>query len=154
MKKILLGILLLQVFSFPVLAQKRDFYIEIVPSRDVLEKGEIFTVTTSIMNVTQKEQRLCFWTCSYDENWSLEDSSKKIQFYGVNCEKNIVSCMTLKPLEKFEKELYLQVSDSAKKGKTTFKLAFIPCVSREECFETAKENQETFLSQEAKVRIK
>lgn len=154
MKKILLIILLLQIFIFPVSAQKRDFYIEIVPQKDVLTKGEIFTVTTSIMNVTQKEQRLCFWTCSYDENWSLEDPFKKFQFYGADCEKNIVSCITLKPLETFEKELYLQVSDSAKTGKATFKLAFIPCISREECFETAKENQETFFSQEVIVRIK
>jgi len=154
MKKILLIIFFLLVFIFPVAAQKRGFYIEIIPKKDVLRKGEIFTVTTSIMNVTQKEQRLCFWTCSYDENWLLEDPLKKIQFYGVNCEKNIVSCVSLKPFDRFEKELYLQVSDSAKKGKATFKLGFIPCVSREECFETAKEDQEKFLSQPATVRIK
>jgi len=154
MKKIFLGVLLLQVFIFPLSAQVRDFYIEIIPKKNVLQKGEIFTVITSIMNVTQEEQKLCFWTCSYDENWQLEDPSKKIQFYGSICEKNIVSCVTLKPLEKFEKELYLQVSDNAKEGKATFKLGFIPCLSREECFETAKEEQAKFLSQEATVKIK
>lgn len=154
MKKGLFIILFLLVITFAVSAQERDFYVEITPEKNVLEKGEIFTVTTSIMNVTQKEQRLCFWTCSYDENWLLDDSLKNFQFYGVNCDKNIVSCITLKPLEKFEKELELQVSDSAKRGKAAFKLGFVPCVSREECFETAKENQETFFSQEVIVRIK
>ncbi|MDD4183447.1 MAG: hypothetical protein PHT53_06475 [Candidatus Omnitrophica bacterium] len=154
MKKILLLIFLFQLFIFPALAQKRDFYIEIITKKDTVKRGEIFTVTTSIMNVTQKEQRLCFWTCSYDENWSLQAPLNKIQFYGANCEKNIVSCVTLKPFDRFEKELYLQVSDSAKRGKATFKLGFIPCVSREECFETAKEDQEKFLSQPATVRIK
>ncbi len=154
MKKILLIILLLLVFISPAAAQKRGFYIEIIPEKDALRKGEIFTVTTSIMNVTPKEQRLCFWTCSYSENWILEDSSGKINFYGVNCDKNAVSCAVLKPFERFEKELYFQVSETAKKGKVTFKLGFVPCVSREECFETAKEDQRAFMTQEATVRIK
>lgn len=154
MKKIFTVSLLLLVFIFPLFAQERDFYIEIIPSKDVLKKGEIFTVTTSIMNVTQKEQRLCFWSCSYDQNWTLYDILNKVQFYGVNCDKNVVSCVTLKPMEKFEKELYLQVSESAKKGKTSFKLGLVPCVSREECFETAKENQETFFSQEVIITVK
>lgn len=154
MKKNLFIILLLQIFLLPALAQERNFYIEIIPKENVLAKGEIFTVITSIMNVTGKEQRLCFWTCSYEENWQLEDSWAALHFYGTACDKNVVSCRTLKPFEKFDKELYLQVSDGAKKGKTAFKLGFIPCVSREECFETAKEAQEVFWSQQVIVRIK
>jgi len=154
MRKILLSILLFQLFALPALSQERDFYIEIFPKKDTLRKGEIFTVTTSIMNVTSKEERLCFWACSYSENWVLEDPSEKIHFYGVNCDKNAVSCAVLKPFERFEKELYFQVSETAKKGKVTFKLGFVPCVSREECFETAKEGQRAFMTQEATVRIK
>jgi len=144
MKKILFVILFLMLFVLPGLTQERDFYIEIIPKKTVLAKEEIFTVVTSIMNVTQKEQRLCSWSCSYDENWRLEDSSKKFHIYGVDCEKNVVSCIALRPLERFERELYLQVDPTAKKGEASFRLGFVPCISREECFETAKENQEIF----------
>ncbi|MFA5008632.1 MAG: hypothetical protein WC546_05370 [Candidatus Omnitrophota bacterium] len=154
MKKGLFLILVLSVIFFNALAQERDFYIEIIPKKTMLGKGEIFTAITSFMNVTQKEQKICSWTCSYDQNWLLEDSLNNFHLYGVNCEKNIVSCVTLKPFEKFEKELYLQVSDDAKKGKANFKLGFTPCVSREECFETGKESQQVFWSQETTVNIK
>ncbi|MDD4955048.1 MAG: hypothetical protein PHP17_03295 [Candidatus Omnitrophica bacterium] len=154
MKKFLFVLLLLQTFSFSLPAQERDFYIEIFPEKKVFKKGEIFTVKTSIMNVTPKEQRLCFWNCSYDQNWVLEDELKKVQLYGVACDKNVVSCITLLPMEKFEKELYLQVSDTAKRGKTSFKLGFMPCVSREECFETESANPEKFFSQEAVITIR
>jgi len=154
MKKISFIILLLTVFILPALTQERDFYIEIIPKKDTLAKDEIFTVVASIMNVTQKEQRICSWSCSYDENWQLKDSSEKFQLYRPNCEKNIVSCVTLQPFQRCEKELYLQVGSTAKKGKASFRLGFIPCVSREECFETAKENQKIFWGQEATVKIK
>ena len=154
MKNIFCMILLLSICFLSVSAQERDFYIEIIPNKNVLSRGEIFTVKTNIMNVTSKEQKLCFWNCSYDENWQLEDSSDNLHLYGTVCNKNFVSCITLKHLEKFEKELYLQISDSAKKGPAEIKLSFTPCVSREECFETAKENQEAFLSQQVTVNIK
>ncbi len=154
MKKILFIILFLALFVLPGLTQERDFYIEIIPKKNVLAKDEIFTVITNIMNVTQKEQRLCSWSCSYDENWQLEDSSKRFRVYGVDWEKNTVSCITLRPVERFEKELYLQVEPMAKKGNASFRLGFIPCISREDCFETTKENQQVFWSQEATIRIK
>ena len=154
MKKILLVILLLMAFILPALTQERDFYIEVISKKETLAKDEIFTVVASIMNVTQKEQRICSWSCSYDENWQLDGSFEKFQLYRPNCEKNIVSCVTLRPLERYDKELYLQVGSTAKKGKASFRLGFIPCVSREECFETAKENQKIFWSQEATVKIK
>ena len=75
------------------------------------------------------------------------------QFYGVNCDKNAVSCAVLKPFERFEKELYFQVSETAKKVKLL--LSLVLCLrEREECFETAKEDQRAFMTQEATVRIK
>ncbi|MCK9573431.1 MAG: hypothetical protein M0R20_03395 [Candidatus Omnitrophica bacterium] len=154
MKRGLFTILFLSLMLFTSTAQERDLYIEIISKKDTLAKDEIFTVVASIMNVTQKEQRICSWSCSYDENWQLKDSSEKFQLYRPNCEKNIVSCVTLQPFQRCEKELYLQVGSMAKKGKASFRLGFIPCVSREECFETAKENQKIFWSQEVTVKIK
>ncbi|MCK9614081.1 MAG: hypothetical protein M0R48_01100 [Candidatus Omnitrophica bacterium] len=154
MKRYLFIILFLSIGFFTTFAQERDFYIEITPSKNVLAKEEIFTVVASIMNVTMKEQRLCSWSCSYSENWQLEDSSGKVHMYATDCDKNIVSCITLRPLERLEKELYLQVDSAAKKGNASFRLDFIPCISREECFETAKENQQFFRSQQVTIRIK
>jgi hypothetical protein len=154
MKKILFLILFMSFIMGAVSAQQRDFYIEIFPKKESVRKGEIFTVVTSIMNATAKEQRICFWTCSYDQNWRLIDSSGNLTIYGTECDKNFVSCMSLQPFERLEKELYLQVFEEAKEGKVTFKLAFMPCISREECFETENENPETFLTQEVTVTIK
>jgi len=154
MKRYLFVILFLSIGFFTAFAQERDFYIEVIPKKNALAKEEIFTVVASIMNVTMKEQRLCSWSCSYNENWQLEDPSGKVHLYSPNCEMNIVSCITLRPLERLEKELYLQVDSTAKKGNVSFRLNFIPCISREECFETAKENQQFFRSQQVTIRIK
>jgi hypothetical protein len=102
--------------------------VEIKPASAIVKSGQEFSVTTKVKNVGKGDQRLEIWSCSYPEHWTADSPSVLVE--GVECEKNALVSVRLKPGEAYEKALSLRVWVAAalSEESVTFRLGFAPWI--------------------------
>ncbi len=83
-----------------------------------------FAVITEIINVHDQEQNFQVWSCSYGLSWI---SDREEILTGLeSCPANILQNISLKPQEKYRRNLTVALAKGDKRGTLDFKLAFIP----------------------------
>ncbi len=120
--KVLMIVLLFSCTSY---AQESALRVEIKSEQRSVKTGESFEVTTQIVNISQKDQHLQIWACSYSDNWVTDNPY--VHLNGEPCNKNFIGNVVLKRGEVYENRLSLNITVSAEEilvEEVTFKLGF------------------------------
>lgn len=80
------------------------------------------TIATKITNISNDDQKIPVWICSY--GWSWVASSPAIISGLEGCLKNYDEVITLKPGEEYKRDLQIAVSSKAKVGPLNFQMGF------------------------------
>jgi hypothetical protein len=121
MKKfILVTGLLLAVLADPGYASP-PLKVEI-SSPNLVGLTSTFTIATKIKNVSDQDQTIPIWECSY--GWSWVASVPAIVTGRESCLRNVPGTITLKPGESHDRDLEVVLSKEAKMGSLTFKMGF------------------------------
>jgi hypothetical protein len=107
----------------------QDFPLRVTISatQSTVEKNKDFPVSTAIRNVSEDEQSLPIWSCSFPDQWTADNPVVRIQ--GAQCMKNDVIRFELKPGQAYERELSIHVGLAAgyhTPAVVTFRLQFEP----------------------------
>lgn len=95
-----------------------------------VKRNDDLPVSTTIRNVGTKEQSLQIWSCSYPEQWIVDNPI--VHITAVSCNKNDVVHVRLKPGEAYERALSIRIERSAEhqdQKSVTFRLGFKPDIS-------------------------
>ena len=94
----------------------------------MVKSGEEFSVTTRVKNAGRADQQLEIRSCSYPEHWIADNPSVHVE--GVECEKNGLVNVKLKPGEVYEKALTLRVwvAPELSEESVTFRIGFAPWI--------------------------
>ena len=79
-------------------------------------------ISTRIINVSDVDQRISVWNCSYGYSWVA--SSPAIVSGLEGCLSNYDTEIILKPGEEYKRHLQIAVSSKAKTGPLTFQMGF------------------------------
>ena len=122
-------VILICIFFFSVAisySQDSALRVDIKPELTSVKNGEEFSVMTKVINTSHKDQSLHVWSCSYSENWVVDNDLVLIS--GQVCHGNGVMEVLLKPGEAYEKKLSLKSILASSEGfgseKVTFRLGF------------------------------
>ena len=124
-KKNLILTLILFLISSVGYTQDSALRVEIKPEQKSVKNGEEVSVMTKIINTSHKDQHLQVWSCSYYDNWIVENPFVKLEKWP--CNKNFITEVVLKPGKTYENKLSLRIDVPAEKilvGKVTFRLGF------------------------------
>jgi hypothetical protein len=114
----------LSLASFPALADVSvgsagDWHVNIEAhvkieghsKQDAVKNGVGFLVMTKIENISNEEQTLHVWSCSYEDNWRSDNSL--VQVTPTPCLKNYIGDEKLKPGQVYERELSVSVNSAS-----------------------------------------
>ena len=88
-------------------AEESALRVEIKSGQKSVKTGESFEVTTKIVNISQKDQHLQIWSCSYSDNWATDNPF--VHLNGESCDKNFVGNVLLKRGEVYKNRLSLRI---------------------------------------------
>ena len=127
-KSVLLAAMLFVTATAIFYGEDSSLNVEIKPVPAVVKSGQEFSVNTKVKNVGREDQSLQIWSCSYPEHWTADNPSVHVE--GVECEKNGLMDVRLKPGEAYEKALSLRVwvASRLSEESVTFRLGFAPWI--------------------------
>jgi hypothetical protein len=122
-------LLILILFSTGVTAhgEASSIIVDIKVASFTVKADEYLPVSATIRNVGTKEQSLQMWSCSYPEQWAVDNPI--IHLMAVSCNKNVVVHVRLKPDEAYEMAVSIYIERSAEhqvQKSVTFRLGLKP----------------------------
>lgn len=111
-------------------SEASSIIVDIKMANSTVKGNEDLPVSTSVRNVGAKDQSLQIWSCSYPEQWIVDNPIVHIP--AVSCQKNDVVHVRLKPGEAYKRALSIHIERSAEhqvQKSVTFRLGFKPDIS-------------------------
>ncbi|MCB9758000.1 MAG: hypothetical protein H6753_06235 [Candidatus Omnitrophica bacterium] len=127
----LLG-LVLCLFSLKAYCQEPPLKVEIAIAKNIFteyfqQSGGRFLVSTKIKNISQKDQIIHYWGCSYEDSWISNHSQIVIE--GRSCRRNVVLEKTLMPDEEFiRNDLKMAILPNANQEEILLQLGYDPAI--------------------------
>lgn len=118
MNKLLLFVVILNIFLPLAFCQGDELSVEVIPHTTTVYVSGDFMNTIRITNVSDREQVFCYLGCQ-----SLKTDSSLI-FFPYMCLSTISSPKRLGPGEKIEMQLRLRISEKANPKEFTFRVSF------------------------------
>ena len=121
-------LILISIFFFFVdnsYSQDSALRLDIKPEKITVRNGGAVSVMTKIINPGRIVQHLQIWSCSYYDNWIVDNPFVKLEAWP--CNKNFFEAVTLKPGEDYANRLSLKITVPAEEilvEKLVFKLGF------------------------------
>lgn len=107
--------------------QRATIRVIVDSARHTVKNGENFLVSISIKNLTNDQQSLQIWSCSFPEEWISDNSVVHIP--NVPCKKNSAIWITLKPRESYDQQFAIYIAlpaDYRAPEPVNFRLGFEP----------------------------
>ena|SRR5947209_11703351 len=94
--------------------ERRCIAIEIKPKQATVKNSQDFSVGTTIRNTGKEDQQLEIWSCSYPEQWIVDNPI--VHIMAVSCKKNTVVHVRLKPGEAYDRALSVRIEQAVRAG--------------------------------------
>jgi hypothetical protein len=98
--------------------------VEVIPKKTSISASEALIVVARIVNISDKEGVVYMMSCSYGDNWVVDNPLVSVDDGVTLCDKNTPVNEPLQPGGKIERYLYIHVSGQANPGEITFRLGF------------------------------
>ncbi len=105
--------------------QSSPLRAEIKSTRTAVRNSELFFVSSTIRNTSNKEQSIVVWACGYGRQWAADVPPAKVVLE--DCLNNGLAKVRLKPDVSYERKVQVSVTlpaGSAPKQTITFRLGF------------------------------